>query len=80
MFLLQNRKRRKKEYILAVGIILHGFHSDWKTGKPGKWESIYKSGKCQGIFIRILKKSGRFDNGKFRKILEKLENVKTTKI
>ena len=30
-----------------------------RTGKPGKWDTIFQSGKSQGILIR-LEKSGNF--------------------
>ena len=44
-----------------------------KTGKPGKWEGIFQSGKSQGILNR-LEKSGKTtqNTGKLRKFQKKI--------
>ena len=34
---------------------LHAFRVPTGTGRHGKWESIYQSGKSQGILIRLEK-------------------------
>ena len=54
------------------------------TGKPGKWEGIFQSGKSQGILSRLEKSENFTQNtrkirknytGKLKKILEKVSEI-----
>ena len=55
---------------IKVVFQLHYYMIPPRTGKPGKRESIFQSGKSQGILLR-LEKSGNFTQN-IRKIRKKL--------
>ena len=45
------------------------------TGKPGKWEDFFQSGKSQGILLKILEKSEKIIYWKTEKNTRKVREI-----